>query len=147
MTPTSTVAAASPLQPLRLRSTKAAEHEHVDSGATVISGVEPHGPAMITVRRSAVDDVQDRQVYMSFDGEEWGTLYYGHELTREVAPGRHTIKANNTLVRRSVTFDVKAGEHVRYQCINKAHWTAMLFMAFLGAAVLTVKLVREPNGA
>jgi len=102
---------------------------------------------MLTVRRTAVDDVQDRQVYMSLDGEDWATLYYGKELTCEIAPGRHRLKANNTLVRRTVEFDVKPGEHVRYQCINRAHWTAMLFMAFLGAAVLTVKLVREPNGA
>lgn len=44
-----------------------------------------------------------------------------------------------------MVFDVKPGEHVRYQCINKAHWTAMMFMAFLGAAFLTVKLVREKD--
>ena len=64
---------------------------------------------------------------------------------RVIAPGTHVLKANNTLVRKSVTFDVQPGEHVRFQCINKAHWTAMMFMAFLGAAVLTVKLVREPR--
>lgn len=88
--------------------------------------------------------MQDRQVYLSVDGEAWATLLYGREVTRELAPGRHVLKANNTLVRRSVTFDVAEGEHVRFQCINRAHWTAMAFMAFLGAAVLTVKLVREP---
>jgi hypothetical protein len=43
-----------------------------------------------------------------------------------------------------VVFDVRPGEHVRYQCINKAHWTAMMFMAFLGAAFLTVRLERLP---
>ena len=101
---------------------------------------------MITVRRTAVDDVQDRQVYLSLDGEDWVTLYYGKEATRELAPGRHRLKANNTLVRRTVEFDVKPGEHVRFQCINRAHWTSMLFMAFLGAAILTVRLVREPHG-
>jgi hypothetical protein len=105
----------------------------------------PQGPAMLTVRRTAKDDVQDRQVYLTLDGEEWGTIFYGKEITREIAPGRHTLKANNTLVRKSVVFDVKPGEHVRYQCINKAHWTAMMFMAFLGAAFLTVKLVREKD--
>lgn len=98
---------------------------------------------MLTVRRTASHDVQDRQVYLSLDGEEWTTLYYGKEVSREVSPGRHTLKANNTLVRRTVTFDVTPGQHVRYQCINKAHWTAMMFMAFLGAAFLTVTLDRE----
>lgn len=134
------------LQPLWLRATTSPEDVGVGSGTGVAALVTPHGPAMLTVRRTAVDDVQDRQVYLSLDGEEWGTLYYGHELTCEIAPGRHRLKANNTLVRRTVEFDVTPGEHVRYQCINRAHWTAMLFMAFLGAAVLTVTLVREPNG-
>lgn len=106
---------------------------------------EPIGPAMITVRRTADDDVRDRQVYLSIDGEDWATIYYGQTATREIAPGRHTLKANNTLVRKSVVFDVRPGEHVRFQCINKAHWTAMVFMAFLGAAFLTVRLVREQD--
>ncbi len=133
-------------QPLWRRAAASPEDAGVGSGTGVASLAEPVGPAMLTVRRTAGDDVQDRQVYLSLDGEEWATIYYGNELTREIAPGRHHLKANNTLVRRTVEFDVKPGEHVRYQCINRAHWTAMLFMAFLGAAVLTVKLVREPNG-
>ena len=133
-------------QPLWLRGPTSTADEGVGSGINVASLIEPQGPAMLTVRRTAADDVQDRQVYMSLDGEEWGTLYYGHELTREIAPGRHTLRANNTLVRRTVEFEVTPGEHVRFQCINRAHWTAMLFMAFLGAAILTVTLVREPNG-
>lgn len=117
-----------------------------DSGAAVVDQVVPQGPAMLTVRRTAPDDVQDRQVYLSLDGEDWGTLYYGQELTREITPGRHALKANNTLVRRTAEFEARPGEHVRYQCINKTHWTGMVFMAFLGAAVLTVRLVREPAG-
>ncbi|MEZ5419575.1 MAG: hypothetical protein R2708_19830 [Vicinamibacterales bacterium] len=115
------------------------------SGVAVIDLVHPQGPAMLTVRRTSKDDVQDRQVYLSVNGEDWATLLYGREVTREIAPGRYTLKANNTLVRKSVVFDVRPGEHVRFQCVNKAHWTAMMFMAFLGAAFLTVVLIREPG--
>ena len=136
--------AACPL-PLFRRATPASSDAGEDLGVIVKDVEAPQGPAMLTVRRTARDDVQDRQVYLTLDGEEWGTIFYGKEITREVAPGRHTLKANNTLVRKSVVFDVKPGEHVRYQCINKAHWTAMMFMAFLGAAFLTVKLVREKD--
>jgi hypothetical protein len=144
-----TVASVSPswLTPLLRRATSSSSETGADSGVVVAQLEEPYGPAMLTVRRTAKDDVQDRQVYLSLDGEEWATLYYGKEITREVAPGRHTLKANNTLVRKSVVFDVKPGEHVRYQCINKAHWTAMMFMAFLGAAFLTVKLVRDKDAS
>jgi len=101
------------------------------------------GPAVLTVRRTAPDDVQDRQVYLSIDGEDWVTLLYGQTVTRELAAGPHSLKANNTLVRKTVTFEARPGEHVRFQCINRAHWSGMLFMAFLGAAVLTVRLERE----
>lgn len=134
--------------PLALRRSRASSDELGEgSGVDVIDPVESRGPSMLTVRRTSKDDVQDRQVYLSVDGEEWATLLYGRAVTREIAPGRHTLKANNTLVRKTVTFDVKPGEHVRFQCINQAHWTAMMFMAFLGAAFLTVRLVREPADA
>jgi hypothetical protein len=131
--------------PLIRRATPASSDAGEDLGVIVRDVEAPQGPSMLTVRRTAKDDVQDRQVYLTLDGEEWATIFYGKEITREIAPGRHTLKANNTLVRKSVVFDVKPGEHVRYQCINKAHWTAMMFMAFLGAAFLTVKLVREKD--
>ncbi len=135
------------LQPLCLRPARSPEDAGVGSGTGVADVAAPRGPAMLTVRRTDAQDAQDRQVYIALDGADWGTLYYGRELTCEIAPGRHTLKANNTLVRHTVEFDVTPGEHVRFQCINKTHWTGMLFMAFLGAAVLTVKLVREPHGA
>lgn len=130
--------------PLFRRTTPASRDAGERLGVIVKDVESPQGPAMLAVRRTANDDVQDRQVYLSLDGEEWGTIVYGTEISREIAPGRHTLKANNTLVRKSVVFDVRPGEHVRYQCINKAHWTAMMFMAFLGAAFLTVRLERLP---
>jgi len=131
------------VRPLPLRSLPSADDHGAagDQRAAVID--DARGPAMLTVRRTADDDVQDRQVYLSVDGEDWVTLLYGQEVSRELAPGPHTLKANNTLVRKTVTFDVRPGAHVRFQCTNKAHWTGMLFMAFLGAAVLTVRLERE----
>lgn len=129
--------------PLALRTVPSAGDQDTASGhaATVVD--EARGPAVLTVRRTASDDVQDRQVYLSVDGEDWVSLLYGHEVSMELAPGRHTLKANNTLVRKSVTFDVRPGQHVRFQCINRTHWTGMVFMAFLGAAVITVRLERE----
>ena len=63
----------------------------------------------------------------------------------EIAPGRHVLKANNTLVRKSVEFDARPGEHVRFRCINRPHWTLMLCMAVLGAAIVTVVLERETD--
>ncbi len=131
------------LRPLQRNRTNPGELGE-DSGVSVIDLVQPQGPSMLTVYRTSKDDVQDRQVYLYVDGEDWATIFYGKDVTREIAPGHHVLKANNTLVRTSVEFDVKPGEHVRFQCINKPHWTAMMFMAFLGAAFLTVRLERLP---
>jgi hypothetical protein len=133
--------------PALLRSRPSPDDTGAHHDVTVVDEAAPHGPSMLTVRRTASQDVQDRQVYLSVDGEAWATLMYGKSVSREIAPGRHVLKANNTLVRRSVTFDVAPGEHVRFQCVNKAHWSAMVFMAFLGAAVLTVTLTREAADA
>ena len=79
----------------------------------VALSLDARDPAVLTVRRTADDDVQDRQVYLSVDGEDWVTLLYGREVSRELAPGPHMLKANNMLVRKSVTFDVRPGEHPR----------------------------------
>lgn len=103
-------------------------------------------PARLTVSRTADDDLQDRQVYLYLDGEDWATIYYGQTITKEIPPGRHVLKANNTLVRKSVEFDVRPGQHVRFRCINRPHWSLMLFMAVLGAAIVTVVLERETDG-
>lgn len=132
-----------PAPTIWLRTLAADEPERVGSGARAGVTAGAKGPALLTVRRTSNGDVQDRQVHLLVDGEDWVTIYYGQEVTREMAPGRHTLKANNTLVRRSVEFDARLGEHVRFQCVNRAHWTSMLFMAFLGAAILTVHLNRE----
>lgn len=134
------------VRPLALRSVPTSGDVGAASGQRSTGLDEAKGSAVVTVRRTADDDVQDRQVYLSIDGEDWVTLLYGQEVSRELSPGRHTLKANNTLVRKTVAFDARPGEHVRFQCINKAHWTGMLFMAFLGAAVLTVRLERESPG-
>ena len=62
------------------------------SGQRAVMLDEAKGPAVLTVRRTADDDVQDRQVYLSVDGEDWVTLLYGREVTRELGPGPHTLE-------------------------------------------------------
>lgn len=132
------------LAPLLLRPVAPARPDELgvaDVIAEVVAGESR--PAQLTVARQSDEDIQDRQIYLYLDGEDWATIYYGQTITREIPPGRHVLKANNTLVRRSVEFDVRPGGHVRFRCVNRPHWTTMLFMAVLGAAIVTVDLVRE----
>ena len=74
-------------------------------------------------------------------GEDISIIGDGHQTSVHF----DELVALQRRLRKTVVFDVKPGEHVRYQCVNKAHWTAMMFMAFLGAAFLTVTLVREKD--
>ena len=62
-------------------------------------------PTLLTVHRTSPEDVKTRQVIFSLDGKKIGQLLYGESLTREIPPGRHSLRANNTLVWRTVEFD------------------------------------------
>lgn len=99
--------------------------------------------ATITIRRNAPDDVQDRTVNLWLDGESWQTLRYGATLTRVIAPGRHRLKAHNTLFGTELEFDAKPGEHVRITCANAMTGSGMLLMILIGWAMLRVRLERE----
>ncbi len=99
-------------------------------------------PTTLTVHRTSPEDVKDRQVVLSLDGAKIGTLLYGHSLTREIPPGRHSLRANNTLVWKTVAFDADPGAEVQFTCINRAP-ASLYFMLFLfGVAPLYVTLER-----
>ena len=56
------------------------------------------------------------------------------------APGRHTLRANNTLVWKTVEFEAEPGAHVHYTCVNRAP-SSLYFMLFIfGVAPLYVVL-------
>ena len=75
--------------------------------------------ARLTVSREASDDVGDRQILLSLDSEHWTTLLFGQAATRELPPGSHRLKADNTLFWKTVPFDVGPGEEVRFVVANR----------------------------
>jgi len=75
--------------------------------------------ARLTVSREASDDVGDRQILLSLDSEHWTTLLYGQSATREVPPGSHRLKADNTLFWKTVPFQAGPGEEVRFVVANR----------------------------
>ena len=75
--------------------------------------------ARLTVSRDASDDVGDRQIVLSLDSEHWTTLLFGQAATRELPPGSHRLKADNTLFWKTVPFDVGPGEEVRFVVANR----------------------------
>jgi hypothetical protein len=100
-------------------------------------------PTLLTVRRTSPEDVKTRQVIVSLDGKKLGTLLYGQSLTREIPPGRHALRANNTLVWRTVEFDAEPGAEIHYNCVNRAPQSLYFMLFIFGVAPLYVTLERS----
>lgn len=82
-------------------------------------------------------------MYLWIDGEKWdGILRYGQTFERELTPGPHHVKANNTLFSTHVKFDAAAGETVRYRCDNGLTGGGMVMVLMIGVAYLRVRLTR-----
>ena len=97
-------------------------------------------PTQITVHRTSPEDVRDRQVIFSIDGERVAQLLYGQTFTREIPPGHHTLRANNTLVWRTLGFDAPPGAHLHFTCVNRAPRGLYYLIAIFGVAPLFVTL-------
>ena len=103
----------------------------------------PVNKVKLTIARNGKSDFQDRQVYLFVDGEPWGKVKYGREVTGEIAPGRHRVRAFNTLFSHTIEIDALPGEHVRLRCTNSMPTAGWLMMIFLHVTALSVKLERE----
>jgi hypothetical protein len=98
--------------------------------------------ATVTVTRNLPSDVGQRQIYVSLDGERVATLLFGQSVTREIAPGRHRIRANNTLVWKTLSFDVAPGEHVDFVLANRAGRGSFSALAIMGVGPLFLTFER-----
>lgn len=100
-------------------------------------------PSSITVSRTSDEDFKQRQLVIWLDGERLGDLMYGHTFSRDVAPGAHKLRVSNTLVWKTVTFDVRPGEQVRFEVINRPGRLTYPMLAILGVGplYLTVKRI------
>jgi hypothetical protein len=96
----------------------------------------------ITVSRTRDDDVRDRQVDLYLDGQRWTSLMFGQSATRELAPGHHTLKADNTLFRKTVKLEAEAESELRFSVSSRKGPGTGLFL-LLGAPFYYVTLTRE----
>ena len=97
---------------------------------------------LITVTRTSEKDVQHRQIIMSIDGETIATLMYGQSVTKAIAPGPHRIKAYNTLVWKTIDFELKEGEQATFSVVNVPGKWSFSLLALLGAGPLYVEFDR-----
>jgi hypothetical protein len=99
-------------------------------------------PSSVTIVRTHASDFGQRQLVISLDGERLGDLLFGDSISQEVAPGSHVLRVSNTLVWKTVSFDVKPGEQVRFEAINRAGKLTYPMLVILGAGPLYVTVRR-----
>jgi hypothetical protein len=99
--------------------------------------------ARITLTRRDAADAQERQVEVSLDGAHLATLMYGDSVTRDVEPGRHRIRAHNTLVRKTVDVDLADGEEARFTVVNRPGRGTFGLLSILGARPLYLTIARD----
>ncbi len=101
--------------------------------------------ATIVLSRTSPEDVGVREIYVTLDGAEVVVLRPGDRVARQVAPGRHVVKASNTLFRRTREVELAAGETAEFLGVNKPGGGAMgmsILMAVLGVGALTLEFDR-----
>ena len=99
-------------------------------------------PATVTVTRTSESDFKSRQLIVWIDGLRVATLLWGDSITTEPGPGRHRVRVSNTLVWKTVTFDLQPGEQVYFEAINRAGFGTFACLVVLGAGPLYVTLQR-----
>jgi hypothetical protein len=97
----------------------------------------------VTVHRTHDDDVRQRQVIVNLDDAPKVTLMFGESFTRDVPPGRHRLRFNNTLVKKVLEFDAAPGEHVEVDVVNHPGKLTLGFLSLLGVAPLFLRIERR----
>jgi len=118
-----------------------------------VTAIEPETPddlgdleelrTLITICRTHRRDIGQRQIFVRIDDGPRVSLLYGQSFTLEVKPGAHRLFAHNTLMWRTVTFHVEAGEHLEFLLINKGGPITFGIAAILGAAPVFLKIERR----
>jgi hypothetical protein len=96
--------------------------------------------AQLSISRQGEKDFRDRQVYLFVDEEPWGKVRYGEVVSREIAPGKHRVRAFNTLFSHTIEVNALPGEHVRVHCSNGMPTLGFLMMIFLHVTALRPRL-------
>ncbi|NNJ09060.1 hypothetical protein EKD04_001820 [Chloroflexales bacterium ZM16-3] len=100
--------------------------------------------AQITVARTLESDIGIREVRVWLDGELIATLKNKQSVTRAAGPGHHTLRAHNTLVGKSIDFELGEGEHARFTTSNRSGCASSLIF-LLGAGPIYLSLDREES--
>jgi hypothetical protein len=96
----------------------------------------------VTVTRTAEDDFKSRQINVSLDGVHIETLLWGDSVSKDIEPGPHRIRFNNTFVWKTVHFTVQPGQQVFFEVINRPGLGTIPMMLVLGVGPLYLTVRR-----
>jgi hypothetical protein len=98
-------------------------------------------PASVTITRTSDDDFKSRQINVSIDGERVATLLWGDSITKDLSPGPHRIRLNNTLVWKTVEFSLLPGQQAFFEVTNRPGFGTipLLLLIGVGPLYLTVR--------
>ncbi len=108
-----------------------------------MASVPAEAQATITIRRKSPEDVQQRQIVVKLDGENVGELYYGDTISIPVTAGHHRLRVDNTWNWKTVELDVAAGDHLKFQTVNRAGRLTWFLVSMFGAGPIHVSIERE----
>ena len=100
------------------------------------------GTATLSVTRNAPNDVRVRQIYISIDGKSVAELLYGQSFTTSLDAGPHRLRANNTLVWKTIDLDLKPGEHARFRVVNRPGFGTFTMLTLIGGGPIYLSLDR-----
>lgn len=104
--------------------------------------------ATITVSRTSPRDVRMRQIYISIDGRTAAELLFGQSFTTTIPAGPHRLRANNTLVWKTLDCELKPGEHVHFPVVNRPGFGSWAMLSLLGGGPLYLTFERaDPPAA
>lgn len=98
--------------------------------------------ARLLVTRDSDEDVKNRQIFVSLDGDAIGDLVFGERLMRPVQPGRHRLRVHNTLFWKTIDFEAAPGEEVHFSTVNYAGRGFLNLTLIIGVAPLFLKVER-----
>lgn len=115
------------------------------AGPCITLDVMDAGTATITVTRRSPQDVRQRQVYISIDGTSVAELLYGQSVTRQVPAGLHRLRANNTLVWKTLECNLRPGEHAMFTVVNRPGFGTYALLSLLGTGPIYLTFQQEPG--
>ena len=99
-------------------------------------------PARLTVSHPQEGADMGRGLALSLDGKDLPHLKVGRTFTTEIAPGHHRLRVNNTYHKKTVEFDVQAGEQAHYRIKNRVGFFGSMMISVLGAGPMYLMIER-----